>query len=338
MRKPRRNSQGGCPAFSEGSRSVIVDCAVYEDGKRIEEPLPLPEAYARAAKTKGAIVWIGLHEPTFDEFDDVTDVLDLPALAVEDAVHAHQRPKMERYGDVLFVVLITARYVDPEEVIDFGEVMLFVGEHFVVTVRHGEGAALADTRKVLESQPDQLCWGTTSVLYAVMDRVVDEYESVLDGLDNDIDEIEAQVFSAGRRNHAERIFKLKREVLDFRRAIRGAIEFDDLTEHPEAGEHFRDVQDHLLRVSEHVESYELILASALNANLAQVTVQQNEDMRKISAWVAIAAVPTMIAGIYGMNFDHMPELRWYWGYPLSLAVMVAAVSGLYVNFKKRGWL
>jgi magnesium transporter len=318
---------------------LIVDCAVYEDGKRVPEPLGLPEAYERARVRPTGFVWIGLHEPTFEEFDDVTEVLDLPALAVEDAVHAHQRPKMEIYGEVLFVVLITARYVDPEEVIDFGEVMLFIGDHFVVTVRHGAGAALSDTRKTLEAHPERLCWGPTSVQYAVMDRVVDEYETVLTGLDNDIDEIESQVFAGGRHNHAERIFKLKREVLEFRRAIRPLADaVESLTEHEHAGEHFRDVQDHLIRVGDHVESYETILVSALNANLAQVGVQQNEDMRKISAWAGIITVPTMIAGVYGMNFDHMPELRWYYGYPLVLAVMLTICIALYRNFKRSGWL
>jgi magnesium transporter len=318
---------------------LIVDCAVYEGGTRVTEHLPLPEAYERARRAPDGFVWIGLLEPTFEEFDDVTDVLHLPALAVEDAVHAHQRPKLERYDDLLFTVLISARYVDPEEVIEFGEVMLFVGEDFVVTVRHGKAAALAETRRELEMHPDQLCWGPTSVLYAVMDRVVDGYEAVLGGLDNDIDEIEAQVFSGSRHNHAERIFKLKREVLDFRRAIRPlAVALADLDVKAAAEDHFRDIQDHLLRVAEHVEGYEAILVSALNANLAQVGVQQNEDMRKISAWAGLITVPTLIAGIYGMNFEHMPELDWYLGYPLSLGFMAVVCFALYRNFKRSGWL
>jgi magnesium transporter len=318
---------------------VIVDCAVYQGGKRLPEPLTLPEAYARARQEDDAFLWIGLHEPTFEEFDEVTDVLDLPALAVEDAVHAHQRPKVEHYPEADFAVLITARYIDPDEVIEFGQVMLFLGERFVVTVRHGAGLALTTTRRDLEDRPERLCWGPTSVYHAVMDRIVDEYEAVLVGLDNDIDEIESQVFAGNHQNHAERIFKLKREVLDFRRAVRPlALEIRDLTSHAHAGDHFRDVHDHVLRVTEHVESYEAILVSALNANLAQVGVRQNEDMRKISAFAGMLAVPTMIAGIYGMNFDHMPELDWTWGYPASLAAMALAVAGLYVNFKKRGWL
>jgi magnesium transporter len=336
---PEEPDRGVVRVFSKDPDFLIVDCAVYEGGKRLPEHLPLGEAYERARRSPDGFVWIGLLEPTFEEFDEVTEVLDLPALAVEDAVHAHQRPKIERYDDLLFVVLISARYVDPDEVIEFGEVMLFVEDHVVVTVRHGQAAALAETRKDLEADGARLTWGPTSVLYAVMDRVVDEYEKVLVGLDNDIDEIEAQVFSGTRRNHAERIFKLKREVLDFRRAIRPlAHAITELDVKAVAEDHFRDVQDHLLRVAEHVESYEAILVSALNANLAQVGVQQNEDMRKISAWAGLITVPTMIAGIYGMNFDHMPELRWYFGYPLVLAFMSVVCFALYRNFKRSGWL
>ncbi len=320
---------------------MIVNCAVYEGGKRLGDDLPLPRAYERACATPTGFVWIGLHEPTFEEFREVEEVLDLHPLAVEDAVHAHQRPKIERYDDTLFVVLITARYADPLEVIELGEVMLFIADHFVVTVRHGEAAALADTRRDLESDPDKVAWGPTAVLHAVMDRVVDEYEAALTGVDNDIDEIESQVFSGDRRNHAERIFKLKREAIDFRKGVRPLTEpLERLTEEmgDEAKAYFRDVHDHVLRVVEHLDTYDGILVSALNANLAQVGVRQNEDMRKISAFAGMLAVPTMIAGIYGMNFEHMPELDWTWGYAGSLVVMAAAVLGLYVNFKKRGWL
>ena len=329
---------------------MIVNCAVYEDGKRLDEPLPLPQAYERARSTPNGFVWIGLHEPTFDEFQEVEEVLGLHPLAVEDAVHAHQRPKIERYAasasggasdDTLFVVLITARYADPDEVVELGEVMLFIAEHFVVTVRHGEAGSLANTRKDLEADHAKLCWGPSSVLHAVMDRIVDEYEVTLRGVDNDIDEIESQVFSGNRSNHAERIFKLKREAIDFRKGVRPLVEsLDEVADEipADARPYFRDVHDHVLRVVEHLDTYDGILVSALNANLAQVGVQQNEDMRKISAFAGMLAVPTMIAGIYGMNFDTMPELRWYFGYPLSVAVMALAVFGLYVNFKKRGWL
>jgi len=320
---------------------LIVDCALYQDGKRREEPLTLAEAYATAQADSGAFLWIGLHEPTFDEFQEVQDVLGLHPLAVEDAVHAHQRPKIETYDDTLFVVLITARYVDPEEVVSLGEVMLFIAEDFVVTVRHGQAGSLGAARRQLEADPERLCWGPNAVLHCVMDRIVDEYEEVLVGVDNDVDEIEAAVFAGGRQNHAERVFRLKREVLDFRKGVRPLVDPLErimLLIASDAQPYFRDVHDHLLRVVEHLETYDGILQSALNANLAQVGVTQNEDMRKIAAFAGLLAVPTMIAGIYGMNFDHMPELRWYFGYPLSIGVMVVAVTLLYFQFKKRGWL
>jgi magnesium transporter len=320
---------------------VIVDCAVYADGKRLPDHFGLAEAFERARSEADGFVWIGLHEPTFEEFAEVEEVLGLHPLAVEDAVHAHQRPKIERYDETLFVVLITARYVDPTEVVSLGEVMLFIHDHFVVTVRHGEGGSLGSTRKDLETHPDRLCWGPTSVLHAVMDRVVDEYEAVLAGVDGDVDEIEEQVFAGGRSNHAERIFKLKREAIDFRKGVRPLVDpMQDLiaTMDDERRAYFRDVHDHLMRVVEHLETYDGILVSALNANLAQVGVQQNEDMRKISAWAGLITVPTLIAGIYGMNFQHMPELQWYIGYPFSLGLMAVVCWLLYSNFKKSGWL
>ena len=318
---------------------MIVDCGVYERGVRMPDAPTVREALKTACERPDAFVWLGLHEPTFEEFEEVQEIFDLHPLAVEDAVHAHQRPKVERYGDTLFVVLIPARYVDPEEVVDLGELMLFIGDSFVVTVRHGPSASLAETRRALEAEPERLATGTTAVLHAVMDRVVDDYHVVAAGLEVDIDEIEAAVFSDDRRNHAERIFKLKREVVDFRRAV-GPLA-DPLADFADDGEldaYFRDVHDHVLRVTERVDAYDAILTSALNANLAQVGVRQNEDMRKISAWVAIIAVPTMIAGVYGMNFENMPELEWEYGYFVVLGVMLSACVGLFVWFRKRGWL
>jgi magnesium transporter len=318
---------------------VIVDCGVYERGVRIPDAPTVREALKTACERPDAFVWLGLHEPTFEEFEEVQELFDLHPLAVEDAVHAHQRPKVERYGDTLFVVLIPARYVDPEEVVDLGELMLFIGNSFVVTVRHGPSGNLAETRLALEADPERLATGTSAVLHAVMDRVVDDYHVVSAGLEVDIDEIEAAVFSDDRRNHAERIFKLKREVLDFRRAVLPLVDpLEDFADDGTLDEYFRDVHDHVLRVAERVDSYDAILSSALSANLAQVGVRQNEDMRKISAWVAILAVPTMVAGVYGMNFEHMPELDWEYGYYAVLGLMVAACVGLYFWFRRRGWL
>ena len=297
-----------------------------------------------AARADGGFVWIGLHEPTGDEFASVAEAFDLHPLAVEDAIHAHQRPKLERYGDSLFMVFKPARYVDAEEVVVVGQIMVFLGSEFVVTVRHGESPELADVRRMLEEDPTRLDWGPGSVLHAIADKVVDDYAAVMVGLDDDIDQIEQEVFAGPKPTHAERIFKLKREVLDFRRAV-------DPLEAPLAEltagvkpvdersvEYFRNVHDHVLRASEHLAGLDALLDSALNANVAQVGMRQNEDMRKISAWVAIIATPTMIAGIYGMNFEHMPELEWVVGYPLVLAVMVLVCIFLYRNFKRRDWL
>jgi len=279
-----------------------------------------------------------------DELADVAAEFGLHPLAVEDAVHAHQRPKVEVYGDTVFVVLKTATYIDHQEVIELGEIMLFVGAGFVVSVRHGPGP-LGTLRATLEHDPERLRGGPSAVLHGVIDQIVDGYQRVQIDLDVDIDQIEAQVFSHDGHDHAERIFKLKREVVDFRRSVRPLIPaVDDLRTGAMPGmdtslaDWFRDVHDHLLRVAEHLDGLDSLLDGALAANLAQVGVRQNADMRKISAWVAIAAVPTMIAGIYGMNFDHMPELGTRYGYPGVLAFMAAACVGLYRNFKHRGWL
>jgi magnesium transporter len=323
---------------------MIVDCAVYEDGRRRSGDLPLQQAY-EACRGPDAWVWIGLHEPTEDEFDSVRREFNLHELAVEDAIKAHQRPKLESYDDSLFLVLKTVRYIDSEEVLEFGEIHLFVGEGFIVSVRHGEAGELHSVREAVEARPELLRLGPGAVLHAIMDRVVDDYLAVVPGLENDVDEVEEQVFSPGRLNPAERIFKLKREVLEFHRATAPLVEpLDSLVRgrydliHEEVHAYFRDVLDHLKRVVEQVDGFRDLLTSVLEANLTQVGVRQNEDVRRISAVVAIIAVPTMIAGIYGMNFEHMPELEWTFGYPMALAVMLVICLGLYRFFRKSGWL
>ncbi|HWB72899.1 MAG TPA: magnesium/cobalt transporter CorA [Egibacteraceae bacterium] len=323
---------------------MIVDCAVYEDGQRRPGRLELETAY-EAGREDNAFVWIGLHEPSPQEFDSVRREFDLHELAVEDAIKAHQRPKLEVYGDSLFVVLKTVRYVDEEEAVEIGEIMLFVGDAFVVSVRHGEASALSDVRKAVEERPDLLRYGPGAVLHAIVDRVVDDYVPVLDGLDNDIQEVEREVFSQSRDNPAERLYKLKREVLEFHRAAAPLIEpLDHLARgrfklvYGDIANYFRDVHDHTLRVVDQIESYRDLLTSIFEANLAQISVRQNEDMRRISAWVAIVAVPTLVAGIYGMNFEHMPELGWTWGYPGALVAMVTICTVLYRWFRRSGWL
>jgi magnesium transporter len=324
---------------------VVVDCALYEFGARRPGDIAVADALDAARSSAGAFVWINLHQPSEDEFAAVGKELDLHPLAVEDAVHAHQRPKLETYGDTLFCVLKPAVYVDHEEVVRIDELMIFVGPDFVVAVRYGESSLLAEVRAQVEKDPARLQSGPMGVLYAVVDRVVDDYGVVVGGLEEDIDDVECQVFSGDRRNHGERIYKLKREVLEFRQAVSPLADpLEDLA----AGrirrgelplpEYFRDVHDHVVRITERVEGFDSLLDGALSANLAQVGVRQNEDMRKISAWVAIIAMPTMIAGVYGMNFEHMPELGWALGYPFALCLMASACVFLYFLFRRRGWL
>jgi magnesium transporter len=323
---------------------VIVDCAIYEDGRRRDGSVDLHDAY-RACRKGGNFAWIGMYEPTQDEFDSLQREFDLHPLAVEDAIHAHQRPKLEVFDDMVFIVLKTARYVDSKEVVQFGEILIFLGEDYILTVRHGEASALQRVRQELESDPELLGHGPGAVLHAIVDRVVDDYTPALDGLGTDIEEVENEVFSGGRSNPAERIYRLKREVLEFNRAAAPLVEpMDRLAKghyelvHPEVRAYFRDVNDHLIRVHEQLESYRDLLTSVLQANLAQITVRQNDDVRRISAIVAIFAVPTAIAGIYGMNFEHMPELTWTFGYPLVLGVMVILCALLYRFFRRAGWL
>jgi magnesium transporter len=323
---------------------MIVDSALYEDGRRRAGDLSLEEA-GRECRREGAFVWLGVVEPDAEELDAIAREFNLHELAVEDAVKAHQRPKLEVYGDSLFIVLKTARYVDSQEVVQIGEVLMFVHRTFLVTVRHGTTEALSEARQRLEGRPDLLRHGPGAALYAILDAVVDDYEEVVAGVDFDIQEVEAQVFSSDRANPAERIFKLEREVLEFLRAVtplapvvdrlaRGHFDVVPSGLH----EYLRDVHDHVLRVSGRIQTFRDLLGSALQANLTQVSVRQNDDVRKISAWVAILAVPTMVAGIYGMNFDHMPELHWRYGYPAVLLVIVCACSYLYWRFRRAGWL
>jgi magnesium transporter len=323
---------------------MIVDCAVYELGRRQTGELSLAEA-SRACRQDGAFVWLGLFEPDDEEFESVTSEFGLHPLAVEDAVHAHQRPKLEVYDETLLVVLKPVRYIDHDEVVEIGEIALFVNPEFLISVRHGRPSPLKEVRGRLEREPELAVRGPGAVLYAIVDRIVDDYEPVVEGLTVDIQEVEEQVFSPGRHNPAERIYYLEREVLDFRRAVQPlASAVERLAARPfrvvdpELQPYFRDVHDHLLRVSGQMDQFRDLLSTALGANLTQISVRQNEDMRRITAWVAIAAVPTAVAGIYGMNFDHMPELRWDYGYPVVLGVILVICAFLYRRFRKAGWL
>jgi magnesium transporter len=324
---------------------AILGCAVYKDGKREKDNLDLREAREACSRHDDAFVWIGLKDPTEEEFDSVTGEFDLHELAVEDAIKAHQRPKLEHYGDTLFMVLKTACYHDKTETVDIGEINIFVGKSFLITVRHGEASALDGVRKAADERPELLQSGPGAVLHAIVDRVVDDYSPVIDGVQDDIEELEEQVFSAERVNPTQRIYKLKREVLQLHRATAPLVEpLDELAAGrvglvgPEVHEYFRDVYDHIVRADEQVEGLREGLNGIVQSNLAQVGVRQNEDMRKISAWVAIIAIPTAVAGIYGMNFDHMPELHWRFGYAYALALMAVSCFVLWRYFKKVGWL
>ena len=331
---------------------MIGDCAVYEKGLRSSKRMPLGQAATVAKETSG-FVWIGLQQPTAADLNEVAAQFDLPALAVEDAVQAHQRPKLEVYDGVIFIVLRPVRYIDSDELVEVEEIALFLGKHFVVSVRHGHTPLLSQVRKELDSGhlPSGLT-GPTAVLHRVSDLIVDQYSEVAAAIDDDVAEIEAQVFGEREGDHAERIYRLKREVLEFRRAVLPLVDpmyrlmtgnVPDID--PQSRQFFRDVHDHVLRAADEIERHDRLLSDILQANVARVSVgqntvsvRQNEDMRKISAWAAIALVPTAIAGIYGMNFDNMPELSWRYGYFTVVAVIAGVCVTLYRAFKRNGWL
>jgi magnesium transporter len=334
---------------------AMVDCGIYVEGRR------LPGKYTHAAALskvreleqagKEAFVWIGLHEPDQHQMQAVADVFRLHELAVEDAVHAHQRPKLERYDKTLFLVLKTVNYVEHDsvanarEIVETGEIMIFVGPDFVVTVRHGEHGALGGVRKRLDASPAILKLGPYAIMHAIADHVVDSYLDVTDLIETDIDTMEEDIFSPHRHTNIECIYLLKREVVELRRAVgpltlalqRLGTDHNDLIS-IEVRRYMRDVLDHNIQASDRITSYDELLSSLVQAAVGKVAMQQNVDMRKISAYVAIAAVPTAIAGIYGMNFEHMPELQWTWGYPAVLLVMVIFCTLLYRTFRHNRWL
>jgi len=331
------------PAGGHDGR-VIVDVAAYRQGRR-EEAGDLAAALASCRAQAGAFVWVGLQDPDAAEFAGVSAVLGLPRLAVQDAVEGHQRPKVERYGEVVFCVLKTLEYYEDTSTVETGEVMAFVGEHFVVTVRRGGVGSLSEVRAALQEDARRLALGPRGVMHAVMEHVVQQYTRIDGELEQDVEEVEEQVFSPARSSDAQRIYSLKREVLEVRRAaaplvapLKQLADRDGSDPDDHALFVLRDVLDDLVRTVEHVESYDRLLTDVLSAHLAQVSVRQNDDMRKISAWAAMFAVPTLIAGVYGMNFEHMPELGWHYGYPLCLLLMALACLGLYRTFKRSGWL
>ena len=355
LRPPRRLARATArPVVVPERTGTLVDCGVYVDGIR-QAGRCEPDVIDEVRLAGAGFVWLGVHDPSEAELSELAAKFDLHPLAVEDAIYAaHQRPKLDRYEDTLFAVLKTVRYVHPEspaadvEVVETGEISVFVGRDFVITVRRGEPRGLQGLRKALERDPERLAMGPSAVLHAIMDRIVDDYVGVTNSMQLDVDAVESAVFGGpGRSNRdAERIYVLKREVLELRRAVGPlaaplrmlASERPVRLVHPEIREYFRDVEDHLARVTEQIGAFDELLTTIIQANLAQVTVEQNEDMRRISAWVAILAIPTAVAGIYGMNFAHMPELNWQYGYPFTLALIAVACLVLYRGFRRNGWL
>jgi magnesium transporter len=360
---PRRgDATGGSEAIAteyDGRVSRIVDSAVYVDGARVASPGSLAETYSALHQQPEGMAWIGLYRPEQHEVASLASEFELHELAVEDAIVAHQRPKLERYGDTLFVVLRPARYLDETEEVEFGEVHVFIGPDFVITVRHSEAPDFTPVRRRLESQPDLLRRGPEAVLYAIVDRVVDGYYPVVAGVGNDIDEIETEVFS-GDSKVSRRIYELSREVTEFQRSTRPLTEilaalsagFAKYGIDEELQRYLRDVEDHLTQICERVDEFRQLLRDMLTVNTTVVAQQQNEEMKnlaeaanaqneevkKISAWAAILFAPTLIGTIYGMNFEHMPELDWVFGYPLALFLMALTCVTLYAVFKHRDWL
>ncbi|MFF0297978.1 magnesium and cobalt transport protein CorA [Kitasatospora sp. NPDC004614] len=351
-----QNTDDREPATAERS---VVDAAVYRDGRRIESPASLAEIYRDLPGKPGTMAWIGLYRPAEAQLVEAAEKFDLHELALEDAIVAHQRPKLERYGDTLFVVLRAARYLDDVEEVDFGEIHLFVGPDFVVTVRHSQSPDLSRIRGRLEADPDLLALGPEAVLYAVLDAVVDGYAPVIAGLQHDIDEIETEVFGGDPRV-SRRIYELSREVIELQRAtgplleIMRALEagFQKYGTDEELQRYLRDVADHATYAAERVDGFRQMLQNILTVNATLVSQRQNEEMKqlaeaghvqndeikKISSWAAILFAPTLIGTVYGMNFDEMPELHWAFGYPFAIGLMGVVCGSLYLIFKKRNWL
>jgi magnesium transporter len=337
---------------------TIIDNAIYVDGIRTENPQSLSETFERMRERQG-MSWIGLYRPSEEEIREVADEFGIHALVVEDALAGHQRSKLERYGDVLFMVLRPARYLDDVEEVEFGEVHVVVGPDFVVTIRHAESPDLGRVRRRLEGDPVLLARGPEAVLYAILDEVVDEYAPVLAGLENDIDEIESQLFEDDV-DATQRIYELGREVIDFQRAtqpLSGMLEAllrgsEKYLVDEELQRYLRDVLDHTLRVADRANTFRTVLDNALTVEstivarrqneemrrMTELSIRQNDEVKKISGWAAILFAPTLVGTIYGMNFDHMPELHWVLGYPMAIAMMLAMGLGLYAVFKRKGWL
>lgn len=339
--------------------SSMVDSAIYQRGVRVASPETLAQTYQALDQVEDGVAWIGLYRPSEQELMSLAEEFNLHPLSIEDAIVAHQRPKLERYDKALFIVLKAANYLDVPEEVDFGELHLFIGSNFVVTVRHSESPNLAQIRQGMEEDPEFLNLGPQAVLYSIIDTVVDAYTPVVEGLENDIDEIETQVFG-GEALVSRRIYELSREVIEFQRATQPLSAVVSALEKgsskygvsQELQRRLRDVADHLTLVNERVEGFRYLLRDILTVNSTLVSERQNEELtrlahssnsqgeevKKISSWAAILFAPSLIAGVYGMNFEVMPELEWAFGYPMALMAMLALSGVLYIVFKKRNWL
>ncbi|GHE24868.1 magnesium and cobalt transport protein CorA [Streptomyces vinaceus] len=337
----------------------VIDSAVYRDGRRVASPATLAETFRRLRDEPDGMAWIGLHRPTEPELHSLAGEFNLHELAVEDALEAHQRPKLERYGDTLFVVLRAARYLDASEEVEFGELHVFVGPDFLITVRHGAAPDLSAVRRRMEETPELLSLGPEAALYAILDAVVDGYAPVVAGVQNDMDEIETEVFR-GDPEVSRRIYELSREMVEFQRATRPLVGmlhalmagFAKYGTDEELQRYLRDVADHVTHTSERVDGFRQALTEILTVNatlvsqqqnaemraLAEAGFEQNEEIKKISSWAAILFAPTLVGTIYGMNFETMPELHWAAGYPFAILLMAVVCVSLYVIFKKRDWL
>jgi magnesium transporter len=339
------------PGGPDGGHRAIVDCAVYENGHRRPGEYDYREALAYVRRTPHAFLWLGLYEPTEAELTDIASTFELHELPVEDALTGFQRPKIERYPAMSFAAIRTTRYVEhgelteTSEVVETGHVYLFLARDFVITVRHGTPTELSSLRAGLEEKPDLLAQGPWAVAHGIYDRIVDSYLDCAAQVEIDIDELEDSVFARDRRGSIQRIYQLKRELVEFKRAVLPLQRpLNDIASGHhgdvpvELQRYFRDVNDHLSRTVDQVVTFDDLLNSILQVRLTQVTVDQNDDMRKIAAWAGIAAVWTAIAGIYGMNFEYMPEIHWRIGYPLAFSLMVGASFLLYRQFRRSGWL
>lgn len=347
----RRDKRPALPRIPLPVARAVVDCAVYVDGIRQPGRVTYSDAFEKVRSTGEGFVWLGLHAPDDAQMQGVAEVFGLHELVVEDAVHAHQRPKLEFYDDIQFLVLRTVKYVEHEsmeqasEVVETGELMIFAGPDFLITVRHGDHTHLSGVRRRLEDRPDRLALGPTAVMHAIADRVVDSYLAVTERMDVDIQAIEQQVLTAQRRwLDIDPVYLLKREVLELRRAVTpltgplARLSSDNPAVPKEIRRRFRDVADHLTTVIEHVIEYDELLTSLLDAAAAKVGIQQNSDMRKISAWVAIGAIPTMVAGLYGMNFTYIPTTDNHFGFLTVIIALLALCGGLWVVFRRHHWL